>query len=65
MKNIGFIDKLIRVGLGTCLLSMVFIGPQSTWGWLGLIPLFTGLINFCPLYRLLGISTCSQCAKNS
>lgn len=56
-KNIGNIDKIFRIIIGAALISMVFVGPQSPWGWLGVIPLATALINFCPLYTLLGINT--------
>ena len=59
IRNEGTIDRGARIVLGLILLSLVFIGPQSLWGLVGLIPLTTGLAGFCPLYRLLGISTCS------
>ena len=56
--NEGLADRLIRVALGLVLLSLAFVGPQTPWGYLGLIPLLTGIVGFCPLYRLLGINTC-------
>ena len=46
------------VALGLVLLSLAFVGPQTPWGYIGLIPLLTGIVGFCPLYRLLGINTC-------
>jgi hypothetical protein len=52
-------DRVIRVVLGLGLLSLVWIGPQTAWGWVGLVPLVTGLAGRCPLYRMFGISTCS------
>lgn len=58
--NVGGIDKIMRVVLGLVLIAMVFVGPQTPWGWLGVIFLATGLLNFCPLYPLLGISTCKK-----
>lgn len=58
MKNIGGIDKVLRVIVGLVLLSLVFIGPQTAWGWVGLVPLFTGAFGFCPLYKILGLNTC-------
>jgi hypothetical protein len=58
MKNVGSIDKVLRVIMGLVLLALVFVGPQTPWGWIGLVPLFTGLFGFCPLYRLIGLSTC-------
>lgn len=56
--NEGTIDRAIRVIVGLVLISLVFIGPQSPWGWIGLIPLLTGLVGFCPMYTLFGMSTC-------
>lgn len=60
-KNEHPIDRAIRVVLGVALLSLVFVGPKTPWGWIGLVPLVTGLAGTCPLYRLLGISTCRHC----
>lgn len=57
--NEGTIDRAIRVIVGLVLLSLVFIGPQSPWGWIGLVPLVTGLVGFCPMYTLFGMSTCN------
>ena len=56
--NEGTIDRAIRVIVGLVLITLVFIGPQSPWGWIGLIPLVTGLVGFCPMYTLFGMSTC-------
>lgn len=57
-KNEHPVERTIRVILGIGLLSIVFVGPQTPWGWVGLLPLVTGLVGTCPLYSLLGISTC-------
>jgi len=57
-RNVGTTDRVLRVGLGLGLLSLVIIGPHTPWGYLGLIPLFTGLFGTCPLYSLLGFNTC-------
>ncbi len=57
--NIGKADRVIRIVLGLILISLVFVGPRTPWGWLGLIPLLTAVVSFCPLYRLIGINTCS------
>lgn len=57
-RNQHSAERVIRVVLGIGLLSLVWIGPQTPWGWVGLVPLVTGLGGRCPLYRLLGISTC-------
>ena len=58
MKNVGTADKVIRIILGLVLLALVFVGPQTPLGWIGIIPLATGLIGFCPLYSVFGINTC-------
>ena len=55
--NEGKIDRAIRIIIGLFLISLTFWGPKSAWGWIGLLPLLTGLFGFCPLYALLGIST--------
>jgi hypothetical protein len=57
-RNEGIIDRVIRVVLGLGLLSLIFVGPQTMIGLVGLIPLLTGIVGFCPLYRLVGLSTC-------
>ncbi len=56
-RNEGTLDRSVRVALGLVLLSLVFIGPHSWLGLVGVVPLLTGLVGFCPLYRLLGVST--------
>ena len=58
-RNEHAVDRIIRVVAGLALLSLVWIGPQTPWGWVGLVPLVTGLVGSCPLYRLFGVSTCS------
>ena len=57
MRNLAGFEKVIRIVVGLALISLVFVGPQTQWGWLGLILLATGSMSFCPIYRLLGIST--------
>lgn len=59
LKNESTIDRIIRLIIGVALLSLVFVGPKTAWGWLGIVPLATAAIGFCPLYRLLGINTCT------
>ena len=58
-KNVGSVDRILRVIVGAVLIALVFVGPQTPWGWIGLIPIATALIGWCPAYRLLGIRTCS------
>lgn len=57
MKNVGTVDKVIRIILGMVLIALVFVGPQTPWGWIGIVPLATGLVGFCPLYSVLGMNT--------
>lgn len=57
MKNEGTVDRVVRIVLGLAMLSLVFIGPQTVWGWIGVIPLMTGFLGICPLYRVLGLNT--------
>ena len=59
-KNIGNIERIVRVVVGVTVLSLTFVGPQSLWGLLGLVPLATGLVGWCPPYAMLGISTCKR-----
>ncbi len=56
--NLGNIDRAVRIVAGIGLLALVFVGPQTAWGYLGLVPLLTGAIGFCPAYCPLGLSTC-------
>jgi hypothetical protein len=58
MCNVGGIDRVLRILVGLALISLVFIGPKIIWGWVGLVPLLTGIFKFCPAYKLLGLNTC-------
>ena len=51
-------DRALRVVIGLALLSLTVVGPRTPWGLVGLVPLLTGVVGFCGLYRLLGVSTC-------
>ena len=57
LANVGGIDRVIRIALGIVLISLVRFGPQTSWGYLGFLPLLTGAFGWCPLYALLRIST--------
>jgi len=57
-RNEGTIDRALRIILGVVLLALVFVGPQTPWGWIGLVPLVTGLVGMCPIYSILGVNTC-------
>lgn len=58
--NVGGIDKFLRIVIGLIVLSLTVAGPKTMWGLVGLVPLLTGLINFCPLYPVIGLSTCKK-----
>jgi hypothetical protein len=56
--NEGTVDRVLRVVAGLVGLSLVFVGPKTMWGLVGLLPLMTGALGSCPLYTVLGLSTC-------
>lgn len=67
MKNEGKLDRTLRVIVGLIMLSLCVVGPQNLWGRVGLVglaPLLTGLLGYCPLYHILGLNTCPL-EKNS
>lgn len=57
-RNEGTIDRALRIIVGLGLIALTQVGPQTPWGWIGVVPLLTGLVGFCPAYTLLGINTC-------
>lgn len=57
-SNVGGIDKVLRIIVGIALIATAATGVIGAWGWIGVVPLLTGLFNFCPLYTLNGIKTC-------
>ncbi len=63
--NIGKFERIIRGLIGAGLISLVFVGPETAWGWLGLIPLITAVIGWCPPYSLLGINTNKQSSTDT
>ncbi len=62
-KNEGNADRAIRILVGLGLLSLTVVGPRTMWGLVGLVPLATGLIGSCPLYKIAGINTCKVPSK--
>ena len=56
-KNVGSIDRALRIVIGLGLIGLVFAGPHTPWGWIGVVPLVTAFVGWCPLYRVLGIHT--------
>lgn len=62
--NVGGIDKILRVIVGIVLIGLAALGIVGAWGWIGVVPLLTGLLGRCPLYPLLGINTCPMKKSN-
>lgn len=58
-RNVGGIDRTLRIVIGLALVALAATGTVGWWGWLGIAPLLTGLVGWCPPYALLGIDTCS------
>ncbi len=58
--NVGGVDRILRIVVGLVLIALSVTGTVGWWGWLGVVPLLTGVVRFCPLYPLAGISTCSS-----
>ena len=59
-KNVGLIDKTIRIAAGIALIVATIAEALPVWGWIGIVPIATGLMNFCPLYSVIGIKTCKN-----
>jgi len=62
--NVGGIDKILRIAVGIALIAMAYMNVVGVWGYIGVVPLLTGLIGWCPVYPLLGFSSCPM-KKNS
>jgi Na+/proline symporter len=60
IHNVGGVDRILRVIVGLALLSLVFIGPKTLWGLVGLVPLGTAAVGFCPAYLPFGLKTCKK-----
>ena len=59
-KNIGTLDRTLRVIVGLTLIALSVTGTAGPWGWVGIVPLVTALLGWCPAYTLLGIKTCKS-----
>ena len=59
-RNVGNADKTIRIAVGLILIVLSLLGTIGWWGYLGILPLLAGVVGNCPLYTLLGISTCKR-----
>lgn len=57
--NVGGTDRILRVVVGVVLIALAATGTVGLWGWIGVVPLLTGLIRWCPLYSLFGFNSCS------
>lgn len=62
-QNVGGIDRVLRIVVGLVLIALVFVGPKTPLGWIGLVPLITGLFSMCPLYSLIGLNTCPMAKR--
>ncbi len=58
--NVGTIDRVLRVTAGVVLIGLAATGQIGVWGYIGVVPVLTGLFRFCPVYPILGINTCSM-----
>jgi len=56
--NVGGIDRILRIVVGLVLITLAATGTVGMWGWIGIMPLLTGVFQFCPAYPLLGVNTC-------
>jgi hypothetical protein len=63
-RNVGNVDRIARTVLGLAILTLVFFGPQTAWGYVGLIALVTAASGFCPLYKILGFHTLPASGAN-
>jgi hypothetical protein len=57
-SNVGGIDRVLRIVVGLALIALTLTGTIGVWGWIGLVPLVTAAMGFCPLYTVLGFSSC-------
>lgn len=56
--NVGGIDRVLRIAVGLALIAWALFANGPLWAWIGVLPLLTGVVNFCPAYAILGINTC-------
>jgi hypothetical protein len=61
--NVGGVDRILRIVIGLVFIALAATGTVGWWGWLGVIPLLTGVVRFCPLYSLVGMNTCPMKAR--
>jgi hypothetical protein len=58
--NVGTIDRVVRIAIGLGLIAASMLGVIGAWGWIGLLPIASGIFRFCPAYLPLGLSTCGS-----
>jgi uncharacterized membrane protein YfcA len=58
-QNIGSLDRIVRIVIGVALIAATLTGAIGVWGWIGVVPLITALVGWCPPYAILGFNTCS------
>lgn len=61
--NLGILDRALRIGAGVVLIGLTATGTIGLWGYIGVIPLLTGLVSICPVYSMLGINSCPRHAR--
>lgn len=59
-QNVGTIDRAARAVIGLFLIALAVFGEGMVWGWIGIVPLATAAVSFCPAYRLIGVNTCGR-----
>ena len=59
-NNVGTLDRAVRIGAGVLLVALAAMGTIGAWGYIGVVPLLTGVVGTCPVYSLLGLSTCAR-----
>lgn len=62
--NVGTIDRVLRVVIGLVLIALAATGTIGVWGWIGVVPLLTGIFGICPAYTIIGMNTCASDKKN-
>lgn len=64
-KNVGGIDRILRILVGLVLIALAVTGTVGVWGYIGVVPLFTALLGWCPAYAILKVNTCGSCNKGA
>jgi len=63
--NVGTVDRVLRVVIGLVLIGLAATGRVGAWGWIGILPLLTGIVRVCPAYGILGVKTCATSKSNA